>query len=123
MKTLFSPLSVLELKDLLKTLSPLLAASAAVRSKPCGQRPFNICIGGDILVYDPRDHFALADAFSVPVHASAWHGFADYSTTIAGARVTSPIPQFDGSAKEGITCPDSCYKIHLTTPDPEGEAI
>lgn len=123
MKTLFTPLSAPELKDLLKSLSPLLAASAAVRSNPRGQRPFNIILGGDILVYDPRDHFALADAFSVPVYASAWHGVADYRTAIAGARVTAPIPQFDGIVKEDITCPDSCYKIHLTTPDPEGEEV
>lgn len=123
MKTLFNPLSAPELKDLLKTLSPLLAASAAIRSKPRGQRPFNISLGGDILVYDPRDRFALADAFSVPVYASAWHGFADYRTTIAGARVTAPIPQFASIAKADITCPDSCYRIHITTPDPEGESI
>lgn len=123
MKTLFNPLSAPELKDLLKTLSPLLAASAAIRSKPRGHRPFNICLGGDILVYDPRDHFALADAFSAPVYASAWHGFADYCTTIAGARVITPIPQVDDIAKAEITCPDSCYKIHLATPDPEGESI
>lgn len=120
MKTLFNPLSAPELKDLLKLLSPLLAASAAVRSKPRGQRPFNICIGGDILVYDTRDLFALADAFSVPVHGSISHRYGDYRTTIAGARLTTPIIQ---CAKEGITCPDSCYKIHLTTPDPEGESI
>lgn len=68
MKTLFNPLSAPELKDLLKTLSPLLAASAAIRSKPRGQRPFNICIAGDILVYDARDLFALADA----LRATAW---------------------------------------------------
>lgn len=123
MKTLFNPLSAPELKGLLKTFSTLLAASAAVRSNPRGQRPFNIILGGDILVYDPRDHFALADTFSVPVYASAWHGFADYRITIAGARVTSPIPQFDGIVKEDTPCPESCYKIHLTTPDPEGEAI
>lgn len=123
MKTLFSPLSAPELKELLKLLSPLLAASAAIRSKPRGQRPFNICIGGDILVYDPRDLFALADAFSVPVHGSISHRFGDHRTTIAGARLTAPILQVASIAKADSTCPDSCYKIHLTTPDPEGEAI
>lgn len=123
MKTLFNPLSAPELKDLLKTLSSLLAASAAVRSKPHGQRSFNICLGGDILVYDARDLFALADAFSVPVYASAWHRFADYHATIAGTKLTTPIPRFASIAKAEITCPDSCYKIHLTTPDPEGEEV
>lgn len=123
MKTLFNPLSAPELKDLLKTLSPLLAASAAIRSRPRGQRPFNICLGGDILVYEARDLFALADAFSVPVHGSISHRFADYRATIAGTKLTSPIPQFASIAKADITFPDSCYKIHLTTPDPEGEAI
>lgn len=123
MKTLFNPLSTPELKDLLKLLSPLLAASAAIRSKPHGQRPFNICIGGDILVYEARDLFALADAFSVPVRGSISHRFADYRATIAGAKLTALIPQFASIAKAEITCPDSCYKIHLTTPDPEGEAI
>lgn len=120
MKTLFTPLSAPELKDLLKTLSPLLAASAAIRSKPSGQRPFNICIGGDILVYDPRDLFALADAFSVPVHGSISHRFGDHHTTIVGVRLTATILQVP---KADTTCPESCYKIHLTTPDPEGEAI
>lgn len=123
MKNLFNPLSALELKDLLKSLSPLLAASAAIRSKPRGQRPFNICLGGDILVYEARDLFALADAFSVPVYGSAWHRVTDYRATIAGTKLTAPIPQFDDIAKADIACPDSCYKIHLTTPDPEGEAI
>ena len=120
MKTLFNPLSASELKDLLKTLSPLLAASAAIRSKPRGQRPFNICIGGDILVYDARDLFALADAFSVPVHGLTSHRFGNYRIAIAGSRLTVPIlwvPSKD------TPCPDSCYRIHLTTPDPEGEAI
>lgn len=120
MKTLFNPLSAPELKDLLKLLSPLLAASAAVRSKPCGQRPFNICTGGDILVYDARDLFALADTFSVPVRGSISHRYGDYRTTIAGAKLTTPILQL---AKADTACPDSCYRIHLTTPDPEGEAI
>lgn len=123
MKTLFNPLSAPELKDLLKTLSPLLAASAAIRSKPRRQRKLNICLGGDILVYDARDLFALADAFSVPVHGSISHRFADYRATIAGTKLTAPIPQFAGIAKTEITCPDSCYRIHLTTQDPEGEAI
>lgn len=123
MKTLFNPLSAPELKDLLKTLSPLLAASAAIRSKPRGQRPFNICLGGDILVYDARDLFALADAFSVPVRGSISQRFADYRATIVGTKLTAPIPQFASIAKADITCPDSCYRIHLTTPDPEGEEI
>lgn len=123
MKTLFNPLSAPELKDLLKTLSPLLAASAAIRIKPRGQRKLNICLGGDILVYDARDLFALADAFSVPVHGSISHRFADYRATIAGTKLTAPIPQFASIAKADITCPDSSYKIHLTTPDPEGESI
>lgn len=120
MKTLFNPLSATELKDLLKSLSPLLTASAAVRSKPLGQRPFNICLGGDILVYDERDLFVLADTFSVPVHGSISHRFGYYRTSIAGARLTATIIQYE---KADTTCPESCYKIHLTTPDPEGEAI
>lgn len=123
MKTLFNPLSAPELKDMLKTLSPLLAASAAIRSKPRAQRPFNICLGGDILVYDARDLFALADAFSVPVHGLTSHRFGDYRATIAGARLTAPILQFASIAEADITCPNSCYKIHLTTPDPEGEEV
>lgn len=120
MKTLFNPLSASELKDLLKTLSPLLAASAAIRSKPRGQRPFNICIGGDILVYDARDLFALADAFSVPVHGLTSHRFGDYRITIAGSRLSTPVLQ---APSKDAPCPDSCYKIHLTTPDPEGEEV
>lgn len=120
MKTLFNPLSAPELKDLLKTLSPLLAASAAIRSKPRGQRPFNICFAGDILVYDARDLFALADAFSVPVHGLTSHRFGDYRITIAGSRLSTPVLQVPS---KDTPCPDSCYRIHLTTPDPEGEAI
>ena len=123
MKTLFNSLSAPELNDLLKSLSPLLTASAAVRSKPLGQRPFNIFLGGDILVYDKRNLFALADAFSVPVHGHISYRFGDYRVTIAGARLTAPILQVASIAEADITCPDSCYRIHLTTPDPEGEAI
>lgn len=120
MKTLFNPLSAPELKDLLKSLSPLLAASAAIRSKPLSQRSFNICLGGDILVYDTRDLFALADTFSVPVHGSISYRFGNYSTSIAGARLISTIIQYE---KADTPCPAVCYRIHLTTPDPEGEAI
>ena len=123
MKTLFDPLSASELEDMLKTLSPLLDASAAIRRKPRGQRQFNICLGGDILVYDACDLFALADTFSAPVHGHISHRFGDYRVTIAGARLTAPILQVASIAEADTPCPDSCYKIHLTTPDPEGEAI
>ena len=63
---------------------------------------------------------ALEDAFKLRFFSSGSRRNMTIFTFVDGEYIEKPVVR--AGPLEHI-CPPACYRIHLTTPDPEGEAI
>lgn len=63
---------------------------------------------------------ALEDAFKLRFFSSGSRRNMTIFTFVNGEYIEKPVVR---AVPLEHTCPPECYRIHLTTPDPEGEAI
>ena len=117
--------------NLFEQLQVMLTAAKTVQ-KPDAR--FFTVTNGVVGAYYNKDLQAIAALYGARLHASSRRrymsnytramlkelGIASTYTRANGIRVEVPIVR---AIPLEHTCPAECYRIHLTTPDPEGEAI
>ena len=103
--------------NLFEQLQVMLTAAKAVQ-KPDAR--FFTVTNGIVAAYRSKDLQTIAAFYGSRLYAGARHRYMSNFTYANGIRVEAPIIR--AIPLEHI-CPPECYRIHLTTPDPEGEAI
>lgn len=103
--------------NLFEQLQVMLTAAKTVQ-KPDAR--FFTVTNGVVGAYYNKDLRAIAAFYGARLHASARRRYMSNYTGANGIRVEVPIVR---AIPLEHTCPPECYRIHLTTPDPEGETI
>lgn len=103
--------------NLFEQLQVMLTAAKAVQ-KPDAR--FFTVTNGVVGAYYNKDLQAIATFYGARLYASARRRYMSTYTSANGIRVEVPIVR--AVPLEHI-CPPECYRIHITTPDPEGAAI
>lgn len=103
--------------NLLEQLQVMLTAAKTVQ-KP-DTRFFSVS-GGIVSAYYSKDLQTIAAFYGSRLYASARRRYMSNYTRVNGTRVEVPIIR---PVPLEHTCPPDCYRIHLTTPDPEGASI
>lgn len=103
--------------NLFEQLQVMLTAAKTVQ-KPDAR--FFTVTNGVVGAYYNKDLQAIAAFYGARLHASSRRRYMSNYTRANGIRVEVPIIR---AIPLEHTCPPECYRIHLTTPDPEGESI
>ncbi len=103
--------------DLYEQLQGMLAAANV--TKDPDKRFFNVS-DGVVCGYYINDLIAISKHNGARLHADSHRRYITYHTRANGIRVEVPIVR---PVPLEHTCPPDCYRIHLTTPDPEGAAV
>ena len=99
----------------------LSAAAASVEDrKQRAERVFACNNNGIVSAYYPNDLYAIASFTGSRVYGTSKKRYVSLNTPYAGLRIEVPIVR---PVPLEHTCPPECYRIHLTTPDPEGEEV
>lgn len=96
------------------------AAAAAKALKQPDARFFACNNNGIVSAYYPNDLYAIASFTGSRVYGTSKKRYVSLNTPYAGLKIEVPVVR---PVPLEHTCPAECYRIHLTTPDPEGEAI
>lgn len=103
--------------NLFEQLQIMLTAAKTVK-KP-DARFFSVS-GGIVSAYRSKDLQTIAAFYGSRLYAGARRRYMSNYTYANGIRVEAPILR---AIPLEHTCPQDCYRIHLTTPDPEGVSI
>ena len=103
--------------NLFEQLQVMLTAAKTVQ-KPDAR--FSIVTSDIVGAYYSKDLQTIAAFYGTRLYANSYHRYMANYTRANGIRVEVPIIR---AIPLEHTCPPECYRIHLTTPDPEGEAI
>lgn len=103
--------------DLFEQLQVMLTAAKAVK-KPDAR--FFTVTNGIVSAYRSKDLQTIAAFYGSRLYAGARRRYMTNYTYANGIRVEAPILR---AVPLEHTCPPDCYRIHLTTPDPEGASI
>lgn len=99
----------------------LSAATAAAKALKQPDARFFACNNnGIVYAYYPNDLYAIVSFTGSRVYGTSKKRYVSLNTPYAGLKIEVPIVR---PVPLEHTCPAECYRIHLTTPDPEGEAI
>lgn len=103
--------------NLFEQLQIMITAAKAVQ-KPDAR--FFTVTNGIIAAYHSKDLQTIATFYGVRLYAGARRRYMSNHTYANGIRVEVPVIR---AIPLEHTCPPDCYRIHLTTPDPEGASI
>lgn len=103
--------------NLFEQLQIMLTASKALKNPDAR---FSVVTSDTVGAYYTKDLHTISTFYGTRLYADARHRYMSNFTYANGIRVEVPILR---AVPLEHTCPPDCYRIHLTTPDPEGASI